>query len=141
MGVGVLLDRRNVFLDGRGRVQVAAVRFDAARDRVDMHVLEAWHDHAALEVDDLRLRPDVFLCARVGADVYDVVVRNCDRLRPAARAVHRVDRTVRENELGSAGFLFATLIGVIARAARERGRCKQESDRPPDMPVHMLRHW
>ena len=54
MRVGVLLDDGDVLVDRRRRIQVAAVRLDAARDRVDVHVLHARQDHAALQVDDLR---------------------------------------------------------------------------------------
>ncbi len=57
------------------RVQVAGVRLDAARDRVDVHVLESRHDHAALEVDDFRLRADVCLGVR----------RRCRRTRCGRR--------------------------------------------------------
>ncbi len=144
--LGALLDLRDVLLGGVQRVEVAGVRLHPARDRVDVHVLHARDDHAALQRDDLRLRADVVLGAGVRADVDDAPVVDRDRLGPGTRAVLRVDRAARQREVRDRRFLLVELLGRLLRAARqgcrpERGCAEEEADRRTEAEVQVLRHW
>ena len=141
MRVRILLDDVDITLDGRDRIQVAAVGLDSARDRVNVRVLEAGDDHAPLEVDDLRLRADVVPGTCVRADIDDAAVVDRDRLRPAARAVHRVDGAAPQRKIGNGRFFLIDLLGSLARAAGEHGRGQENADRATELHVQMIHYW
>ena len=97
VGVGVGLDRGEVFIGRRQVVQVALEHVQAAAHGMDVRVLEPRHQHASGQIDDLRARSDSLPDVVVRADDRRSAVRDRDGLRPAARGIDRVHGAVHQH--------------------------------------------
>jgi hypothetical protein len=81
-------------------VKVAAEPTDAAVERMDVRVLEAWNEQAAVEGDDPRPRPDPRRDIALAADGEDPAGLDGDRFSPRTSRIDRVDVAAPEDEFG-----------------------------------------
>jgi hypothetical protein len=102
VGVGrhELGDDALVLLEGVRVGQVAVQHVEAPARGVAVCVLEAGHQHATLQVDDLGSGRGERADLLIGPHAGDAAILHRDRLRPSPRGVDRVHGPVHEHEVG-----------------------------------------
>ena len=90
----------------------------SAADRMDVHVLEAWQQHSAAEIDDLCRSTCKLFGTLVRADVDDSAVIYGNRFRPGARSIDGIDAAVSQYQVGG----WCTRLG---RLPLRRNACVQ----------------
>ena len=149
----IFLDRRDVLVDTVKSIEVAAVGLDAGADRMDVRILESRYQHAALQVDHARRRPDMRGQVFVESHEHDAAIADRNRLRPAPRAVHRIDRAILEREIGRRGSVVRAIRCFLCTPGAEGGEAcdQQATERGPEVtgshrhswssPVSVVGYW
>ena len=97
---GVGSDRRQDAVPAARLANVALELIDPAADRMDVGVLEAGQEEPARQVDDPRLRADVFSDLGRGPDRDDPLASDGDGCGPRLRGVDGMDVAAGEHEVG-----------------------------------------
>ena len=80
--------------------EVAVHLLIPAFEWMDVRVMDAWHRHAAVQIDDLGVRPDIFLDVLVTANGHDGAIVNRRGFGPTAVSINCVDATIEQNDVG-----------------------------------------
>jgi hypothetical protein len=103
-------------------VEVAEAELDAARDQVDVGVLEGGQDQPAAQIDDAGGRAAPGQGLPDGADENDPAAGHGQGFGPGDRPGHRDDRGVRQDEVGRRGGRAAAAPGHEAGQDQEEGQ-------------------
>lgn len=110
-----------------------------------VRVLEAGHDHAPVQVDDVGGASDVAGRAAVAADVHDAAVADRERLRDAVTVIDGVDESVAHHGVRGAPRIVVRGGGGRPERGGHQGRAQSErADRragasAPCLAAHLAR--